>query len=639
MNKNPSINRLGIFVFFIIIALVILVVGFMNFNLTSEPSKSTKTDETEDLPTITEAGVDLVINPIDKPGEVEEYSIFKTEYALGESSAKNIDIKLKWTNGPTFATVDELHFVHQNKNGDPVRKNVVTTDNTESNASNELLFKGTDLTSEDIIGSNTIKIYYNQIKDNNQLATVSFTINQDHLDTQFNLTSIKTITVPVQLSSTQTASGDVISTYTNYYILPYLTDTSVYIRKVQGDSDNGFNIIINGTKQIIDNVSKFYIVKGLGKQFLSKDPDGDMLLRYDKKFKSQNEIFTSMNAVVKSAISVREAKPFKYEFFIKHLDYMATWDESSIGVHIHNVKLYDFNDTLIKTVTNNDIEFNVQPTHSVNRSDYLGAWKKNTYNAGDKLFTITSDKPVNELTIEYGRPRYAPGWSIKENGIVRFEDVRNHGSGEQPSTVTYTYTLSRFDDIGDLSYSGYYDISEMEDMGMEYGLISPNSTHNWQWDINTYKGCRQRAKEKEYNAFSFQSPNHTDFNGKQGYCFLRNIPGTGEHTFEKLIATGKGGKEDSHISGCVEKGKKVSNKCKGPLYYGGDSNLGRDGRNACTMTDDDKKYACDNDSELVGIGSGNTCGHKYYNTDKGQGSISSTDKYDKFYSCAEKAYV
>ena len=79
---------------------------------------------------------------------------------------------------------------------------------------------------------------------------------------------------------------------------------------------------------------------------------------------------------------------------------------------------------------------------------------------------------------------------------------------------------------------------------------------------------------------------------------------------------------------------------EGILYYGGDSNLGRDGRNACNMTDDDKKYACDNDTELVGIGSGHTCGHKFYNTDQGTGStISSTDEYSKFYSCDTKAYV
>ena len=86
-------------------------------------------------------------------------------------------------------------------------------------------------------------------------------------------------------------------------------------------------------------------------------------------------------------------------------------------------------------------------------------------------------------------------------------------------------------------------------------------------------------------------------------------------------------------------GYTLSGLSEGTLYYGGDGNLGRDGRNACDMTDDDRKYACDNDTELVGIGSGNTCGHKYYKTDKGQGNISSTDKYSKFYSCDTKNYV
>lgn len=556
MSKNPLIKRLGIFVFFIIIALVIY--------LFTRPSKSIKTVEPEGLPTITEAGVDLVLNPANKPDNVEEYSIFKTEYALGDASAKNIDIKLKWTNGPTFATVDSLFFVHQNQSGTKVREDVTTTDNTESNASNELLFKGGDLTSEDIIGTNTIKIYYNQISTTNILATISFTITQEHLDTPFDLTSVKNITVPVQLSSSQTASGDVVSTYTNYYILPYFTDTPIYNRKVQGDANNGFNIIKNGSKQIIDGVDKFYIVQALGKQFLSKDPSGNSLLRYDKKFKNQNDIFGSMNAVVKSAISVRDAKPFKYEFIVKHLDYIATQHQYNFAAHISNVKLYDFNDTLIKTVTNNDIEFDVQPTHSVNRGDYLGAWKGNTYNVGDKLFTITSDKPVNKLTVEYARPIFAPGWTIKENGIVRFEDMRNHGDEDdgKSTTVVYTYTLSRFDDIGDLSYSGYYDISEMEDIGLEYGLINPNSIHEWQYDINTYEDCRQRAGEKGYSAFGFSTIHHPLIGSTEGACWLRQVPGTGQHTFKSLDPTGEGGKKDAHVAGCAVKGKKVSNNCQ-----------------------------------------------------------------------------
>ena len=545
-------------------ALILLIIGIalVIYFFT----RKSKTEETGDLPTVKDAGIELVLNPADTADKVEEYSIFKTEYALGAASAKNIDIKLTWTNGPTFATVGSLIFVHKAK-GNKVREDVKTVDNLESNASNELILKGSDITltnDQDIVGDNTIDMYWNKIDDtNNKLTTISFKITQEHLDIPFNLTEVKNVTVPVQLSSASQTQAGVIATYTDYYILPYFYNKPVYNRKA--NDNNGFNIIQTdgGQKQTIDGVDTFYIIQGLGKKFLSKDKDGNTLLRYDKKWKSRNEIFGSMSTLVKSAITVRDAKPFKYEFIIKHLDYLATQPQHNIAAHIHNVKLYDFSDTLIKKVTNNDIEFNIKPKHKENSSDYLGAWKSKTYNVGDRLFTITSDKPVKKLTVEYGRPRYAPGWTIKENGLIRFEDVRNHSSEELPTPVTYTYTLSRFDDgIGHLWYSGYYDISEMEDIGMEYGLINPNNTHSWQNDINTYEGCRLRAKEKGYNAFGFQSIYHTDTNDKQGTCWLRQVPGEGVYTFKSLDPTGEGGKRDNHVQGCVEKGKKVSNKCQ-----------------------------------------------------------------------------
>ena len=562
MKKTALFVFSSTFIFLIIgIALVIYF-----FTRKSKTDETEETEETGDLPTVKDAGVELVLNPADAADKVEKYSIFKTEYALGVASAKNIDIKLTWTNGPTFASVNSLIFIHK-ANGNKVREDVKTTDNIDSNASNELIFKGSDMTlltnDQDIVGTNTIDMYWNKIDDNtNKLTTISFPVTQEHLDTPFNLTEVKKVTVPVQLSSASQTQAGVMATYTNYYILPYFYDKPVYNRKV--NNDNGFNIIQTdgGVKQTIGGVDTFYIVEGLGKKFLSKDKDGNTLLRYDKVWKSQNEIFGSMSTLVKSAITVRDVKPFKYEFIIKHLDYLATQPQHDIAAHIHNVKLYDFSDNLIKKVTNNDIEFNIKPEHKVNSSDYLGAWKSKTYEVGSKLFTITSDKPVKKLTVEYGRPRYAPGWTIKENGLIRFEDVRNHSTAETPTPVTYTYTLSRFDDgIGHLWYSGYYDISEMEDIGMEYGLINPNNTHSWQNDINTYEGCRLRAKEKGYSAFGFQSIYHGS-TGKQGTCWLRQVPGEGVYTFKSLDPTGEGGKRDNHVQGCVEKGKKVSNKCQ-----------------------------------------------------------------------------
>ncbi|ADQ91374.1 hypothetical protein BpV2_207 [Bathycoccus sp. RCC1105 virus BpV2] len=77
------------------------------------------------------------------------------------------------------------------------------------------------------------------------------------------------------------------------------------------------------------------------------------------------------------------------------------------------------------------------------------------------------------------------------------------------------------------------------------------------------------------------------------------------------------------------------------LYYGGDGNLGRDGRNACNMTDADKKDACEKDSELFGIGQGPPCGHKFYKKYIAghNGTIKNTEEYNTFYLCSVNDYT
>lgn len=307
MSKNPLIKRLGIFVFFIIIALVIY--------LFTRPCKSTKTGETEGLPTITEAGVDLVLNPVDKPDNVEEYSIFKTEYALGETTAKNIDVLLTWKNGPNFATVESLIFVHKNKSGTEVRDVVTTTTKIDSNTKYVLLFKGEDLTNEDIVGTNTIEMYYTtkDTTDITKLITVSFTVTQEHLDTTLNLDNVDTINIPVELSSTLTPSGDVIAEYTEYRISPFFTDP-VYIRKTTSD-DKSFHVMKNNAKQIIDGVDTFYIIKALGKEFISKDASGNNILHGDtKKFVSRDDIFGDIDIVNSSSIQISIVEVCSFAF-------------------------------------------------------------------------------------------------------------------------------------------------------------------------------------------------------------------------------------------------------------------------------------------------------------------------------------
>jgi len=295
MSKKPAIIGLGIFVVLVIIALIIYLF-----------TRSSKSTETEDLPTVKDAGIELVLNPVDKTDKVEEYSIFTTEYAIGETTAKNIDIKLTWTNGPTFASVESLIFVHK-ANGNSVRENVKTVDNIQSNETNELIFDGEQLTNENIVGDNTIDMYWNEVKESNKLTTISFKITQEHLDTTLNLDNASTIDIPVQLSSSSIASGDVIAEYTKYRILPFFTDL-VHIRKTSAN-DKGFHVLKDNVKQEIDDVDTFYIVKALGKDFISKDASGNNILNGDtKKFVSKNDIFGDVNIMNSSAISLEEIK-------------------------------------------------------------------------------------------------------------------------------------------------------------------------------------------------------------------------------------------------------------------------------------------------------------------------------------------
>ena len=126
--KNSSTSILEMI---LLIVIVLVLVGYY-FNKLSKQSKQSKLK-----PTVVDADVDLILNPANAKQQVKEnYSIFnKTEYSIGETTAKNIDIKLTWTNGPTFASVGSLIFVHKAK-GNKVREDVKTTDNIDSNATN-----------------------------------------------------------------------------------------------------------------------------------------------------------------------------------------------------------------------------------------------------------------------------------------------------------------------------------------------------------------------------------------------------------------------------------------------------------------------------------------------------------------------
>ena len=97
----------------------------------------------------------------------------------------------------------------------------------------------------------------------------------------------------------------------------------------------------------------------------------------------------------------------------------------------------------------------------------------------------------------------------------------------------------------------------------EFGLISPNTGHNWHAEGLTPEQCRAKAVEKGDNAYGMSTQYHPDvIAGKNKVsCWSRKIPGVGSDAFTGLVPTGQGGNLDSHIAGCTTIGKKVSNSC------------------------------------------------------------------------------
>ncbi len=67
------------------------------------------------------------------------------------------------------------------------------------------------------------------------------------------------------------------------------------------------------------------------------------------------------------------------------------------------------------------------------------AWKKGQAKVGDKLLTITMPSKVSKFTIDYFRPKYVPGWTIKENGVEVLSTSKGANEGSPtPTVVEYT---------------------------------------------------------------------------------------------------------------------------------------------------------------------------------------------------------
>jgi len=82
-----------------------------------------------------------------------------------------------------------------------------------------------------------------------------------------------------------------------------------------------------------------------------------------------------------------------------------------------------------------------EPTNPQMNDLTWSAWKEGQIPVGSKVMTITTTTKVKEFEIDYFRPKYAPGWIIKENGVEVIKETVNGGSANSPTPKTIKYTI------------------------------------------------------------------------------------------------------------------------------------------------------------------------------------------------------
>jgi len=135
---------------------------------------------------------------------------------------------------------------------------------------------------------------------------------------------------------------------------------------------------------------------------------------------------------------VQEVKPaFSYEFIMNKKN-------QTLGIHVEYIKLDGVLATKEQTTIHKPPNRNNKPDNMFSigsGTENYAAWNADGHNVGDKIFTIESYKQIEKIDIAYTRPRYGPGWIIKENGVTKITETSNRGNDTDPRPVVYTYNI------------------------------------------------------------------------------------------------------------------------------------------------------------------------------------------------------
>lgn len=185
------------------------------------------------------------------------------------------------------------------------------------------------------------------------------------------------------------------------------------------------------------------------KEFDEKIIGDNTLELYYNETKDSNKLYTktvtftrddfgmSLDTSNIEEIDIPEPETFTYELIMNKKNHI-------LGIHIEYIKLDGVLATKAQTTIHKNPNRNNKPDNMFSigsGTENYSSWNANGHNEGDKIFTIVSDKKVDKIDIVYTRPRYAPGWIIKENGVTKITETSNRGGNTEPRPVVYTYDI------------------------------------------------------------------------------------------------------------------------------------------------------------------------------------------------------
>ena len=331
-----------------------------------------------------------------------------------------------------------------------------------------------------IIGDNTLELYYNEVKPDTKLYTKTVTFTQNDFGYIIDTSKLEKIDAFTPKPSGYTYAKSIWFGYENSSwknrplniaeIEVYSGGVNVAKNATKTESSSQYSSNNFKPKNLIDgNMSNFAHTHGGGTNWFKITLDKQYLIekvmvynrtsccfaRWASSFvklldDNGNEIVSSIEKIPDDtglATNYKEGdvrvKTFTFpETFTYEL--IMNKKNAYLGIHIEYIKLDGVLATKAQTTIHKNPNRNNQPDNMFSigsGTENYSSWNANGHNVGDKIFTIVSDKKVDNIDIVYTRPRYAPGWIIKENGVTKITETSNRGGNTKPRPVVYTYDI------------------------------------------------------------------------------------------------------------------------------------------------------------------------------------------------------